>query len=217
MTGITRRDAIKGAARVALATGALAATSGAVLGGTEAPPIVPKPILPPDAKGVYFSLVAKDERELTFLLKGGIFRDATDEELRAYYERNPFWVEHGKPTELRELFADSDGEVFALFAERHQLGAAQDKEGLATNRQAICETPAVTDAGVSMKLGLLLDATWGHGSEKLSPVQQRQLLWNALAWLYHTQMNDEPLVVRPLDREKLADGLKGYREKGGES
>lgn len=68
-----------------------------------------------------------------------------------------------------------------------------------------------------MKLGLLLDATWGHESEKLNPVQQRQLLWNALSWLYHSQTNDEPLVMRPLDREKLADGLKGYREKGGET
>ena len=147
MTAITRREAIKGAAGAALATGAIAVTPGVVLGGSPSPaPALPK--IPADAEGVCFSLVAEERRELTFLLKGGIFRDATDEELTDHDSRNPFRTEWGKPVELREFFTENDGELFALFAERHQHRAAQDNEGRAANLQAICETPAITDAGV---------------------------------------------------------------------
>ena len=156
------------------------------------------------------------ERELSFQVGVGedtAFRYATDEELRDYYECHPHSVRDGKPDELRELFADRDGELFGLIAERHRLGAAQDREGLKANLQAICETPVLTDAGVTMKVELLMRTTWPHETN-LSLVQQRQLLWNIQSWLWHTQINRVPMQSRPLDLDKLADAFRMYREEG---
>jgi len=79
------------------------------------------------------------------------------------------------------------------------------------NLRQICETSAVTDAGVIAKLHLLMDATWDHGP-RLSAVEQRQLLLAAITWLNHPRIRDDrvPMEVRALDTKELADALCSY-------
>jgi hypothetical protein len=166
---------------------------------------------PKEITTVWISYLDEDaEMPLSVAHADGAYRRGTDDELAHHLRYHPFNYEHTAPAVLRRILPDQDGELFALFAERRMI---QRREGtraeLQENLRQICEAPAITDAGVVQKLRLLVDATYRHGSS-VSAVQQRQLLWAALAWLYHPQDDRLPMEVRALDTKELGTSLRAF-------
>jgi hypothetical protein len=214
----TRRGFLKGASAVAaiplIATMPIEATAAAVPQGDWCPP---------DVEGKYFCLLEeRSARPLSFILRDGSFRDASESELAGFLLENPYFCDQVSPGLLRRILPDHDGEFFALLYERCELRRAgwnhethqrrpEAVEALAENLRSICEAPTITDAGCAMKLRLLMEDAWGYAPE-LSAVQQRQLLWAAIAWLQQGLNGRQSMQVRDLDRAKLTEALKGYAQ-----
>jgi hypothetical protein len=169
---------------------------------------------PKQITDTWFSYLDEDaEMPISMRLADGTYRRGTEGELADHLRYRPSDYKHVAPAVLRRLMPDEDGELFALFVERRLIerrdkGSAADLE---ENLRRICETPAVTDAGVVAKLRLLFDSSYDHGP-RLSPVQQRQLSWAAIAWLYHPGLKDDrvPMELRALDTRQLGDELRSY-------
>ena len=106
---------------------------------------------PADVRGAMeiYSYARTVSPHIQFVLEGDTARGLDDEDLRHYYSGHPHSMQRAEPDDLRRLFADGDGVLFALFAERYQLRDDRPSTEGAALLDAICATPFVTDAGAA--------------------------------------------------------------------
>ena len=211
---ITRRNALKATAAAAVAA-PVAAVPAVIAPSPAAAAGIQPYTLPAGVQAIteIYSYARTTSPHLQFVLEDETFRPLDDDESRDWLSSHPYSMQNAEPDDLRRLFADSDGELFALFAERHQLRSEGSADEQARLLDAICAMPCVTDAGAVMKLRLLADSMtpWGR---TLSMTHMRQLLRAALEWLSQRQMDRMPLEVRPVDCDRVAellDIIPGWR------